>query len=52
VEPAQRTSREEFYQVWEVDPDLKAHRPQIYNTIQPHQHLGYLTPLRYCERHT
>jgi len=57
VERAQRTYREEFYQVWEVDPDLETHRAQlqewahIYNTIRPHKHLGYLTPLEYCERH-
>ncbi len=58
VERAQRTHREEFYQVWEVDPDLTEHRGQlqawahIYNTIRPHQHLNYLTPLEYCERYT
>lgn len=57
VERAQRTHREEFYQVWEVDPRLDAHRAQlqawahIYNTIRPHQHLNYLTPAEYCERH-
>lgn len=50
--------REELYQVWEVEPNLDAHRAQlqawahIYNTIRQHQHLGYLTPLEYCERHT
>lgn len=58
VERAQRTHREEFYQVWEVAPRLNEHRAQlqawahIYNTIRPHQHLNYLTPLEYCERHT
>lgn len=57
VERAQRTHREEFYQVWEVDPRLDEHRAQlqawahIYNTVRPHQHLNYLTPLEYCERH-
>lgn len=57
VERAQRTHREEFYEVWEVDPQLEAHRAQlqawvhIYNTVRPHQHLNYLTPLEYCERH-
>lgn len=57
VERAQRTHREEFYQVWEVDPQLATHRAQlqawahIYNTVRPHQHLNYLTPLEYCERH-
>ena len=49
--------REEFYQVCEVEPDLATHRAQlqawahIYNTVRPHQHLNYLTPLEYCERH-
>lgn len=57
VERAQRTHREEFYEVWEVDPQLDAHREQlqiwahIYNTIRPHQHLDYLTPLEFCERY-
>jgi putative transposase len=57
VERAQRTYREEFYQVWEVDPDLTEHRAQlqawahIYNTVRPHQHLNYLTPLEFCERY-
>jgi transposase InsO family protein len=58
VERAQRTHREEFYQVCEVDPDLETHRAQlqawahIYNTVRPHKHLGYLTPLEYCTRYT
>lgn len=57
VERAQRTHREEFYQVWEVEPRLEGHRAQlqawahIYNTVRPHQHLNYLTPLEYCERY-
>lgn len=57
VERAQRTHREEFYQVWEVDPHLETHREQlqawvnIYNTVRPHQHLNYLTPQEYCDRH-
>lgn len=58
VERAQRTHREEFYEVWPVQPTLAEHRTQlqawaqIYNTIRPHQHLHYLTPLEYCERYT
>ncbi len=57
VERAQRTHREEFYEVWEVDPQLDAHRAQlqtwarIYNTIRPLQHLDYLTPMEFCERY-
>lgn len=58
VERAQRTHREEFYEVWPVQPDLTEHREQlqawaaVYNTIRPHQHLGYLTPLEFCARYT
>ncbi len=57
VERAQRTHREEFYQVWEVEPNLQAHRAQlqewaqIYNTVRPHQHLNYRTPLEFCEQY-
>lgn len=57
VERAQRTYREEFYQVYPVELSLEAHRHQlqewatIYNTVRPHQHLNYLTPLEYCQRH-
>lgn len=57
VERAQRTHREEFYQVWEVEPNLQAHRTQlqewaqIYNTVRPHQHLNYLTPLEFCQQY-
>lgn len=55
VERAQRTYREEFYQVVDVAPDLAGHRAQlqawvhIYNTVRPHQHLHYLTPQEYCD---
>lgn len=57
VERAHRTHREEFYQVCEVDPRLEEHRRQlqtwarIYNTVRPHQHLNYLTPWEFCQRH-
>jgi transposase InsO family protein len=57
VERAQRTHREEFYEVWPVQPDLGEHRAQLQawahidNTIRPHQHLNYLTPLEFCERY-
>ena len=53
VERAQRTHTEEFY---EVIPDsfqlpilnrqLRAWE-RIYNTVRPHQALGYLTPLQF-----
>jgi len=55
VERAQRMYREEFYQVWEVDPELQHHRrqlqayTQIYNTVRPHQHLAYRTPIEYLQ---
>jgi putative transposase len=60
VERAQRTHKEEFYQVIEP-PDGLAHlRPQLllqeqrYNTYRPHHALGYLTPqewlLAFAER--
>ncbi len=58
VERAQRTYREEFYQVWDIDPQLEEHRVQlqtwvqIYNTVRPHQHLNYLTPLEFCQQYT
>jgi putative transposase len=57
VERAHRTYREEFYQVMDVALELEAHRQQLqtwvhtYNTIRPHQRLGYLTPWEYCQRH-
>jgi len=58
VERAQRTHREEFYEVWPVQPTLSEHRTQlqawahVYNTIRPHQHLGYRTPLEACQQYT
>jgi len=53
VERANRTHKEEFYQCTEVACDLGSLRPalreweHIYNTVRPHQALGYLTPLEY-----
>jgi transposase InsO family protein len=50
VERAQRTHTEEFYQVWDLTwtvADLNRQlRPweRIYNTVRPHQALGYRTP--------
>jgi transposase InsO family protein len=50
VERAQRTHTEEFYEVTpcslemeELNRELQAWE-QIYNTVRPHQALGYLTP--------
>jgi len=49
-ERAQRTHTEEFYEVWdltwtvaELNRDLQAWE-QVYNTVRPHQSLGYRTP--------
>ena len=58
VERAQRTHREEFYEVWPVQADLTEHRTQlqawaqIYNTVRPHQHLNYRTPFEVCQEYT
>ena len=56
VERAQRTHTEEFYQVndfsLEVAPlnrELLA-RERVYNTIRPHQAIGYLTPWAFWQR--
>ena len=56
VERAHRTHNEEFY---EVTPDLWA-LPELnrqlrawentYNTVRPHQALGYATPLEFLQR--
>jgi transposase InsO family protein len=52
VEPANRTHTEEFYQVTacslgmnQLNRELR-HREKIYNTVRPHQALGYLTSLQ------
>jgi len=56
VERSHRTHHEEFYQVIPVDWNVHSLNPQlrrwehIYNTVRPHQALGYLTPLEYLER--
>jgi len=57
VERAHRMYREEFYQIWEVEPDLEHHRrqlqsyTQIYNRVRPHQHLAYRTPAEYLQHY-
>jgi putative transposase len=59
VERANRTHREEFYEVYDIDLDLERHNNQLeqwaytYNHIRPHQALDYLTPDEYyrqCQR--
>jgi len=53
VERANRTHTEEFYEVTDAEPDLAGLRPalleweEVYNTVRPHQALGYLTPAEY-----
>lgn len=57
VERANRTHSEEFYEltecnwtVGELNRELLAWE-QTYNTIRPHQALGYLTPLQFLNNH-
>lgn len=56
VERAHRTHTEEFYEVTDCSFDLADLRgqllkwEQIYNTVRPHQSLGYLTPLKFLEQ--
>ena len=53
VERANRTHLEEFYEVTDAEPTLIAFQAGlrawelVYNTIRPHQALGYLTPAEY-----
>ena len=55
VERAHRTHTEEFYEVIESSFDIAELRVKLlewertYNTIRPHQALGYLTPLKFLE---
>jgi transposase InsO family protein len=56
VERAHRTHTEEFYEVTDSSFDLAElanellQWEQIYNTIRPHQALGYLTPLKFLQQ--
>ena len=53
VERAQRTHTEEFYEVTEASFEIGELNQallkweKVYNTIRPHQSLGYLTPLEF-----
>jgi len=57
VERAQRTHTEEFYELTDSSFDIaelnKALRSweHVYDTVRPHQSLGYLTPLQFLQRH-
>ena len=56
VERAHRTHTEEFYEVTDSSFDLPQLREelleweQVYNTVRPHQALGYVTPLKFLEQ--
>jgi transposase InsO family protein len=56
VERAHRTHTEEFYEVTESSFDIAEvgkellQWERIYNTVRPHQALGYLTPSVFLER--
>ncbi len=53
VERANRTHTEEFYEVTAAEPDRASLAlalrdwEHVYNTVRPHQGLGYLTPAEY-----
>jgi transposase InsO family protein len=53
VERANRTHTEEFYEVTDAEPELADLQAALrdwettYNTIRPHQALGYRTPAEY-----
>lgn len=57
VERANRTHTEEFYEVTDVEPELAPLTAELrvwemcYNTVRPHQALGYLTPAEWLARH-
>jgi transposase InsO family protein len=56
VERAHRTHTEEFYEVTESTFELSDLKNEllkwemVYNTIRPHQALGYLTPLQFLQK--
>lgn len=57
VERAQRTHTEEFYEVTEANFEIRELNrallewEKVYNTIRPHQALGYLTPQEFLGRY-
>ena len=57
VERAQRTHTEEFYEVTGANLEIKELNrallkwEKVYNTVRPHQALGYLTPLEFLEQY-
>ena len=56
VERAQRTHTEEFYEVFEFALEIAPLNRELlawehtYNTLRPHQALGYLTPLQFLSQ--
>ncbi len=56
VERAHRTHTEEFYEVTESSFDISELRSEllewerVYDTVRPHQALGYLTPMEFIEQ--
>jgi len=56
VERAQRTHQEEFYEVYFGDLEITSLTTALqdwecaYNSMQPHQSLGYLTPYQFITR--
>ncbi len=56
VERVHRTHTEEFYEVTESSFDLAQLKDEllewerVYNTVRPHQALGYLTPLKFLKQ--
>lgn len=56
VERAQRTHTEEFYEVTEASFEIRELNrallkwEKVYNTIRPHQSLGYLTPQQFLDQ--
>ena len=56
VERSNRTHTEEFYEVTDAEFDLISLNPAlrrwetVYNTVRPHQALGYLTPQEYLQQ--
>ena len=57
VERAQRTHTEESYEIYDGDLAMAplnqalVNWGKVYNTIRPHQFLGYLTPLQFLRQH-
>ena len=57
VERAQRTHTEEFYEITDASFEISELNKalleweKVYNTVRPHQALGYLTPQEFLERY-